>query len=159
MAASTGDGVKTSSFYCFFFLVLPLFHSCQIFLSYLSCEEAVRTADSLAVWPAEKRGVVFWKRQKGKDKVCNSVWPQRGSGWLHNGSAGILTPVSFQYSTLTSCACHHCVEVGNVNAVVLWKTCTSVHPVSFQTSYNVKKKKKKGGQKGLSKISDGIRRE
>lgn len=70
-------GVNTSSSYCFFFSVLLLFHSCQIFLSYLSCEEAARTADSLAVRPAEKRGVVFWKRQKGKIK-CVTQYDHKG---------------------------------------------------------------------------------
>lgn len=58
-ASTDDDGVNTSSFYCFSFSALPLFRSCQTFPSYLFCAGAAQTADSLAVQPAEKRGVVF----------------------------------------------------------------------------------------------------
>jgi len=66
----------TSSFYGFSFYVLALCHSClsQIFPSSPFWGAwGVQTADSLAVQPAEKQAVVFWKE-------TNSHWPH---SWFH----------------------------------------------------------------------------
>lgn len=62
-----GHELITWSFYGFSFLVLNPYHSClfQIFLSFPFLGVwAVQTAGLLAVQPAEKQVVVFWKRQK-----------------------------------------------------------------------------------------------
>lgn len=156
------DGDNTSSFYCFSFSAPPLFHSCPTFPSFLFCEGAAQTADLLAVRPAERRGVVFWKRQKGNDEVCNSAWPQSGTGQIHNGSTGRPTPVSFQRLLLLnpSCTAPLCSSV--VRGIKV--SGKNVH-LSPSCCFNAKQKKGKtvlfcdwmwvgGAQQGWRSLSD-----